>query len=356
MRDFLIIGGGIAGASAAARLSELGTVSVLESEEALGYHASGRSAALYEPGYGAPATVALNRASGAELAEAGVLTPRGFMVVAAPEDEAAFRADAQAMELTPLSPEEACARVPILRRDVLAFAAISEDACDIDTDALLQGYARAARRNGAEFHTRAAVRGIRRDTSGWWLDTEAGGHEGRILVNAAGAWADEVAQMAGLAPLGIQPFRRSMAQLPAPGGHDVSGWPMIIGAGETWYAKPDAGKWLVSPADADPVEPHDAWPDDMVLAEGLARYEAMVTEPVTRVTASWAGLRSYAPDRTLVIGPDPQDTGFVWFAGQGGQGIQSAAAASRLLADLLGGRTPEIDRDLLAALTPGRLR
>ena len=355
MRDFLIIGAGIAGLSAAARLAPLGSVTVLEAEEAPGFHASGRSAALYEPEYGARATVALNRASGAELAEAGVLGPRGLMVVATEADADAFEADRRAMKLTELTPAEARARLPILAPAVTR-AAITEAAQDIDTDLLLQGYARTARRHGAEIRTRAAVTAIARTAQGWRLGTAAGPVEGRMIVNAAGAWADAVARMAGLAPLGIRPYRRSMAQLPAPGGRDVRGWPMVVGAGETWYAKPDAGKWLVSPADADPAEPHDAFADDMVLAEGLARYEAMVTEPVTRVLTSWAGLRSYAPDRTLVIGPDPAEPAFAWLAGQGGQGFQSAAAAARLLADRIAERAPELAPDLVAALAPDRLR
>lgn len=355
MRDFVIIGAGIAGLSAAARLAPLGSVTVLEAEDAPGYHASGRSAALYEPEYGARATVALNRASGAELAEAGVLSPRGLMVVATDADADAFEADRRGMKLATLTPGEARDRLPILAPAVTR-AAIAEAAQDIDTDRLLQGYARTARANGAEIRTRAGVTAIARNAAGWRLETALGPFEGRMIVNAAGAWADTVARMAGLAPLGIRPFRRSMARLPAPGGRDVRGWPMVMGAGETWYAKPDAGKWLVSPADADPAEPHDAFADDMVLAEGLARYEAMVTEPVTRVETSWAGLRSYAPDRTLVIGPDPTEPAFSWLAGQGGQGFQSAAAAARLLADRIAGRAPEFEPALVAALAPDRLR
>ncbi|PQO23026.1 glycerol-3-phosphate dehydrogenase [Rhodobacteraceae bacterium WD3A24] len=356
--DFLIIGGGIAGLSAAARLSHLGSVTLLEAEEHLGFHASGRSAALFEPGYGAAPTVALNQLSEEYHASAngGVLSPRGLMVVARADQAAQFERDAAAQGLAPITPEAACERLPILDPARLAFAAFTDAARDIDSDRLLQNFAREARGNGATILTRAGVEGIARAAGGWQVQTAQGVQSGRILVNAAGAWADRIAGMAGLAPIGLQPLRRSMARLPAPGGHDVSAWPMIVGAGETWYAKPDAGKWLVSPADEDPVEPHDAWADDMVLAEGLARYEEMVTEPVTRVEISWAGLRSFAPDRTLVIGPDPAEPAFAWFAGQGGQGFQSAPAASRLLADLLGGTPPEPDADLVAALTPGRLR
>ena len=147
-----------------------------------------------------------------------------------------------------------------------------------------------------------------------------------------------------------------MARLPAPGGHDVSAWPMFFGVGESWYAKPDAGALLVSPADEDPVEPHDAWADDMVLAEGVARYEEMVTTPVERLLTSWAGLRSFAPDRALVLGPDPAEPDFIWCAAQGGYGFQTAPAASQLVADLTLGRSSEFSSEVLSQLTPERLR
>ena len=188
----------------------------------------------------------------------------------------------------------------------------------------------------------------------WVVTTAAGDFTGRMLVNAAGAWVDQIARMAGVQPLGFTPLRRSMARLPAPGGLDVSRWPMIFGAGESWYAKPDAGALIVSPAEEDPAEPHDAWADDMVLAEGLARYEEFVTEPVTRMISNWAGLRTFAPDRVPVIGRDLREPSFFWLAGQGGYGFQSCPAASRLAADLIGGRGTEIGADLVAALNPAR--
>jgi D-arginine dehydrogenase len=155
-------------------------------------------------------------------------------------------------------------------------------------------------------------------------------------------------------PLGFVPNRRSMARIPAPGGHDISKWPMLFGAGETWYAKPDAGALIVSPAEEDPQEPHDAWADDMVLAEGLARYEEMVTEPVTRLISNWAGLRTFSPDRVLVIGRDPRESDFFWLAGQGGYGFQTCPAASRLAADLIGGRATGLSPCLVHALDPAR--
>ena len=355
--DFLIIGGGIAGISAAARLSGLGSVIVLEGEAVLAHHASGRSAALFEPRYGAPAVVGLSMASAAYFeAATGVLSPRGLMIVAKAEDQEAFEADLKAMEFTRVSVAEAQAVVPILNPATIAFAGLADHAHDIDTDLLIQGFAREARANGAQILTHAEVTAIAKHGAGWQVTSAAGEFTARTLINASGAWADVIAEMAGIRSLGFQPMRRSMARIPAPGGHNVSRWPMIFGPGEDWYAKPDAGALIVSPAEEHAMAPHDAWADDMVLAEGLARYEEMVTEPVTRLISNWAGLRTFAPDRVLVIGPDPQDPGFFWLAGQGGYGFQSCPAASQLAADLISGRQPALDADLVAALSPARFR
>jgi len=353
--DFLIIGGGIAGISAAARLSTLGRVIVLEAEDTLAHHASSRSAALFEPRYGAPAVVGLSMASEAYFRGVpGVLSPRGLMLVAKTEARTAFEHDLAAMEFTEVSVTEAQAIVPILNPDMVAWAGYAAHAEDVDTDLLIQGFAREAKGRGAQVVTRARVGAIAKDGVGWRVDSAAGTFTAGMVVNAAGPWVDQVAVMAGVQPLGLIPYRRSMARIPAPGGLDVSRWPMIFGPGEDWYAKPDAGALIVSPAEEHPMDPHDAWADDMVLAEGLARYEEMVTEPVTRLLSSWAGLRTFAPDRLLVIGPDPVDPSFFWLAGQGGYGFQTCPAASQLAADLIGGRAPEIGAELVAALSPAR--
>ena len=355
-QDFLIIGGGIAGLSTAARLSHLGSVTLLEAETALGYHTSGRSAAMYEGSYGLPPVVMLNRASYTYLSQAngGVLSPRGILMVGRADQRDAFDADVSAMAAEPISVAEALAMVPILNRNTLALAAYDSHACDLDTDLLLQNFAREARGNAAHILTGQRVTAIRRTATGWQVDTATGSHQAHLLVNAAGAWVDLVAEMAGIRPLGFTPLRRSMARIPAPGGHDVRAWPMLFGPGEDWYAKPDAGKLLVSPAEEHPMPPHDAFADDMVLAEGLARYEEMVTEPVTRLETSWAGLRTFAPDRCLVIGRSAQDAGFFWVAGQGGYGFQTSPAASQLAADLVAERAPELDAAMVAALSPAR--
>ena len=258
------------------------------------------------------------------------------------------------MEFDRVSVDEARAIVPILNPDVVALAGYASHAEDVDTDLLIQGFSREAKGRGAQVVTKAQVTAIQKDAAGWRVTSTAGDFAARMIVNAAGPWVDKVAAMAGINPLGFTPYRRSMARIPAPGGHDVSHWPMMFGPGEDWYAKPDAGALIVSPAEEDLMEPHDAWADDMVLAEGLARYEEMVTEPVTRLISSWAGLRTFAPDRVLVIGRDPREPSFFWLAGQGGYGFQTCPAASRLAADLVGGRTSELDADLVAALSPSR--
>jgi D-arginine dehydrogenase len=353
--DFLIVGGGIAGVSAAAALVELGSVVLVEQEPVLGHHASSRSAALYEPHYGAPAVVELSLASGDALrAMNGVLSPRGVMMVARADQADDFHRDADAMNMAVVTVAAARARVPILNPDTVVFAAMADHAWDIDTDLMLQTYARAARAKGAQLLLGAGVHGIARDGAAWVVSTAKDVFRVGTIVNAAGPWVDVVAQMAGIQPLGFTPMRRSVARLPAPGGHDVSRWPMLFGAGETWYAKPDAGALIVSPAEEDPMTPHDAFADDMVLAEGLARYEEMVTEPVTRLLSNWAGLRTFSPDRVLVIGRDVAAPSFVWLAGQGGYGFQSAPAAAQLLGDLIGGREPTVPADLVAALSPAR--
>ncbi|MEL6681063.1 MAG: FAD-dependent oxidoreductase [Pseudomonadota bacterium] len=354
MIDFLIIGGGIAGVSAAARLAPLGSVTLLEGEAALAYHASGRSAALFEENYGQPSTVALNKASREFHVTADVLSPRGLLLVGGPQDAEAFAHDQTTMGLEPIGVTQAKDLIPILNGQTIDRAAHDPDAWDIDTDKLVQHFARQARAHQAQIIVNAQVTGITPTTSGWSVTTGTGTYNAKNLVNAAGAWVDQIATMAGITPLGFTPLRRSMARISAPGGHDVSDWPMVFGAGETWYAKPDAGALIVSPADEDPVTPHDAYADDLVLAEGIARYEAYVSTPVTRLLSSWAGLRTFSPDRTLVIGPDPHEPSFIWCAGQGGYGMQSSPGASQLLADLISGHAPDLDHKTVAALSPAR--
>lgn len=355
--DFLIIGGGIAGTSAGARLAPLGTTCLLEAETSLATQTSGRSAALFEANYGHPVTVALNHASAHDhnTLDDGFLSPRGLLMLAGPGEQAMLAHDIADMDLTEISVAQAQALVPILNPDHITMAAYHTAAWDIDTDRMVQFFAKQIRTNGT-VETNQTVTAITRTPKGWDVTTNTQTFQARHIVNAAGAWADQIAAFAKITPLGLTPMRRSMARMPAPGGHDVSTWPMLIGAGETWYAKPDAGAWLVSPAEEDPTTPHDAYADDMVLAEGIARYQPFLTEEVTRVTSSWAGLRTFARDRCLVIGPDPSDPTFLWSAGQGGYGFQTAPAASQLLADLVGQTQSPLAPATITALSPARFQ
>ncbi len=360
--DFLVIGGGIAGAGAAARLAPDASVTVLEMEDALGRHSTGRSAAIYIRNYGNRTLRALNRASEPVLetpegiSDQSLLSPRGEMLIATEDELEAFEAylkGADGMEV--LNADEAVALFPLLRRDCIAAAAIERDASDIDVDRFLQGCARLARRHGASFVTEAPARKISRVSGSWRVETPKGVFEAPVLINAAGAWADQIAGLATVGRIGLVPMRRSAAIVPPPEGVDVTGWPLVASASESWYVKPDAGKLMVSPADEDPVEPHDVWADDMVLAEGLHRFEQAVTMPVTRVERNWAGLRSFVADRTPVVGFAPDAEGFFWLAGQGGYGVQTAPALSRLTADLCFSRPSELAADVVLALNPARL-
>jgi len=351
--DIVIIGGGIAGAGLAARASQFADVVLLEVEDAPGYHSTGRSAAMYVVNYGAEVVRALNRASGTALAAAGVLSPRGVLIVANKGEKHLLDAYLAEPEVEHIGRDAALEMVPILRPEILADAVLETSARDIDVDKLLQSYLKTARANGARIVTRAKVSALRRGAD-WHVETPMGHFHAPIVVNAAGAWADSVAKLAGVAPIGIQPLRRSVARLPAPLGMDVRDWPMLLNASESWYAKPDAGKWLVSPAEEDPVAPMDAWADDMVLAEGLARYQEWVTAEVTRVESSWAGLRSFAPDRTPVVGFDRVANGFFWLAGQGGYGVQTSPAMSALASALIDGKTPNLDDWIVEGLSPAR--
>lgn len=361
--EFLVIGAGMAGVGAAARLAPHGRAVVLEMEERPAYHTTGRSAATFILNYGNAVLRALNRASehvlrtGGDLAERGFLGPRGLLYVAAAGHEAHLdHALEGAAGMEEITPAEAADLFPLLRRDRVVRAAVERDASDIDVDALLQAFLRSLRAHGGELVPRAEVTAMRRQGGTWRVETAAGPFEAPVVVNAAGAWGDVIAGRAGVAPVGLQPMRRSIAVVPAPEGHDPRRWPLTASAAEDWYVKPDGGRLWVSPADEDTVEPHDAWPDDMVLAEGIDRFQQMVDMEVTRVERSWAGLRTFAPDRTPVAGLEPEAEGFVWLCGQGGYGIQTSPALSRLAADAVLGLPPALPDAIVAALSPARFR
>ncbi len=359
--DIIVIGGGMAGISAGANLVADASVIVLEAEADIGHHSTGRSAAIFIRNYGSPVLRTLNAASApflsepAGVADASLLSPRGEMLVAAPDELdslAAYLEGSTGIER--LDPDQAIELVPILRRDRLAAAAIEWDAQDIDVDRMLQGFLRLLRARGGVVVTGARASTLERRDGIWSVTTPEGTFEAPIVVNAAGGWADQVAAMAHVPPVGLRPTRRSAALLPAPDGHDISRWPLFASASERWYAKPEAGLLMVSPAEEDPVEPHDVWADDMALAEGLDRFEQAVTMQVTRVLKNWAGMRSFVSDRNPVVGFAKGRDGFFWLAGQGGYGIQAAPALAQLAADLCFGRLPHLPESSVRALDPER--
>lgn len=361
--DFLIIGGGIAGISAGALLAADASVTVLEAEDAIAHHATGRSAAMYIRNYGNATLRSLNAAAEPLLSDPGdltdgpVLSPRGEMLVATEQelpDLDAYIDGAAGIER--LDQKQALEICPILRPESAIAAAMEWDAQDIDVDRLFQGFARRLKSLGGQIMTKAQADTITRQGTVWHVETPQGTFEAPVLINAAGAWADEIAKLAGVHTIGLQPCRRTAAILPAPTGYDIAKWPLIASASEQWYCKPEAGTLLVSPADEDPVDPHDAYVDDMVLAEGLYRFEQAVTVEVTRVERSWAGLRSFAPDRTPVAGFAPDADGFFWLAGQGGYGIQTSPSLSRLTADLCLGNPSELPAETVNALSPSRFQ
>ena len=359
--DVLVIGAGMAGCGAAARLAGEAKVVVLEMEDRPAYHTTGRSAATFILNYGNDVLRALNAASedvlraGGDLADTGFLSPRGVLQVEEPGQAAEFDAyvnGAKGLEI--LTPEEVVRHFPIYRPEMVVRGALEPDASDIDVDALLQAFIRALRAQGGQIVPKAEVLGLTRAGDVWRAETKSGAFEAPVVVNAAGAWGDRVAAMAGAAPVGLTPYRRTIAVLPTP--EDTRHWCLTASIAETWYAKPDGGRLWVSPADEDPMEPHDAYPDDMVLAEGLHRFAEATTMEITRVERSWAGLRTFAPDRTPVNGFEPGLCGFYWLVGQGGYGIQTAPAMSRLAADQVLGHEPSLNADIIAALSPARFR
>ena len=344
--DFVIVGAGIAGSTLAARLAAQGSVLLLEREQAPGMHSTGRSAAMFMESYGPPQARALTRASRAEYGPA-VLSPRGVLYVAWHGQEDLLDAQLATLQDTGsavhrIDPGEVLARVPVLQPAGLVGAIVEPEAMDIDVHALHQQALRQARALGATLWTDAELEVAQQGAAGWTLAVSGGrGVHARVLVNAAGAWADTVAQRAGLAPLGLEPRRRSAFTFEA-AGHDHRAWPSVVGIDEGWYFKPDAGQLLGSPANADPVPAHDVVAEEWDIATGIARIEARTTLAIRRPRRTWAGLRTFAPDSELVIGVDPRAPCFFWLAGQGGYGIQSAAGAA-LLAEalLLGVPLPE---------------
>jgi len=369
--DVVVIGGGIAGASVAAELSATHRVVVLERESQPGYHSTGRSAALFSEIYGNPVIRALTRASRRFLteppsgfAEAPLVRPRGALYIARADQCRKLEAFAALPDVAPavrhLSTQEARRLCPILRPDHAVQAVLEPDAWDIDVHALHQGCLRRLARQGGRLATDAEVAGLARDADGWRVDSTAGVFRAPIVVDAAGAWAEAVAALAGVAPIGLVPCRRTALLVPPPSLVAIEAWPMVIDADETFYFKPDAGLLLLSPADATPTAPSDVQPDELDIAVAIDRVERATTLEVRTVRRKWAGLRSFVADRGPVIGFDAGAPGFFWLAGQGGYGIQTAPAAGRLAAALVRGEAVPADLAALGitadAVGPARCR
>jgi D-arginine dehydrogenase len=358
--DVAIIGGGIAGLSLAYFLSPHRSVVVLERETALGYHSTGRSAAEFVLRYNAPAVCQL--AAIAKdffdsppdgFSDIPLLQQRGGVMVANAEKaarlEAMFRAElAFTPELEPLDEEEILARLPILKPGYAAAAFYDPNFWDIEVESLLQGYVKGARRNGAEIRERHAVLSASHDGQAWTIETSTGPVRAKTVVNAAGGWADPTADIFGVQPLGIIPHRRTAITVDLPAGIDISDMPEINELDEDFYMKPDAGRLFASPADATPCAPGDVQPEELDVAWAAHYIEEATTIPVRRVAKSWAGMRSFSPDRLPVVGFAPGHPDFFWLAGQGGYGILTSPALGSLAASLVAGATQPEEFKVLA--------
>jgi D-arginine dehydrogenase len=368
--DILVIGAGIAGASAAAELAAGGARVVLaEMEGQPGYHTTGRSAATFVACYGNDVIRALNAASRPffdappeGFSEYPLLAPRGALYVGdaayAGEVEAALADPLNRGLLERLDTAQALAVSPALRPEAVALAAHEPDAADIDVNALLQGYLRRFKQAGGVLLPRAQVTALLRRAGAWRAETRAGAISAPLVVNAAGAWADDIAGLAGTQPIGLVPKRRTALTIDP--GLDIACWPLTISADESWYFRPEGGDLLISPADETPSQPCDAQPDEMDIALCLDRIESVTTMQFRRLVSKRAGLRCFVYDKSPVAGFSDDVEGFFWLAGQGGYGIQTAPALSAFARGLiLEGEVPAAlaARGLdVASLSPARLR
>lgn len=362
--DFAVIGAGIAGASAAAELAPHARVALLEREGRPGYHTTGRSAALFSKTYGPAPIRALSRASEAfydgppaGFADHPLLTPRGTLFTVREDQTAAadaLMAELAGAEVSRIDPAKAKALCPLLREEAMAEAIWDDEARDIDVGALHQGYLRAFRDAGGALICDAEALRIERVGDEWRVETPGGEIRAAALINAAGAWADELAALAGARKSGLTPKRRTAMIVAAPEGFDPAPMRMVVGVEEDFYLKPEAGKLLISPADETPSPPCDAQPEEIDVAICVDRIERAFDFAVKRIEHKWAGLRSFVADKRPVVGFDDHVPGFFWLAGQGGYGIQSAPAMGRLAAALALGRPAPADI-LDQGLQPGDL-
>lgn len=375
--DVLIIGSGMAGASLAAELAPFRKVFLAEREGLPGYHSTGRSAALFSEAYGPGPVRALSAASRPFLfapptgfADAPLVRPRGHLVFGAPGQEDRLRRLAEdsrrfSGRIDSLSAQDTLCRVPALSPRAVGGGVFEPGAADIDVHALHQGYLRLVRAFGGELLRDCRVEALTREGAGWRADTGVGTILADAIVNAAGAWADEIAHRAGGTPLGLTARRRTVAVVELAAPIDAADWPLTADLDETFYFKPETGRLLVSPADGTPVPPCDVQPEEIDVALAVDRLERLTAVRVRRVTNRWAGLRTFAADSLPVIGWDAERPcglpGFFWMAGQGGFGIQTAPAAAKLAAGVLLGRPaadPAADPATrgvdVSAVSPGR--
>eukprot|EP01128_Nolandella_sp_AFSM9_P005286 TRINITY_DN2527_c1_g1_i1.p1 TRINITY_DN2527_c1_g1~~TRINITY_DN2527_c1_g1_i1.p1 ORF type:complete len:463 (+),score=94.41 TRINITY_DN2527_c1_g1_i1:140-1390(+) len=374
----VVIGGGVAGVGIAAALPSKAHTVLLEAAPQLATHSTGRSAAISITSYGGEVVRELTKRSRLSLASPpahwlcgvpSLLTPRGILEVCDGSNEAMEALEREvAAGMKEVSVDEAMELVPLLNRSRITRAVYEEEAMDIDVDALVSGWGRKYRTEGGRIKLASRVVAItpqfssntRAQAPSSYLVTCSDGEviHADVVVNAAGAWGDEVAKMAGVKPLGLSPLRRSMMIVAAPTGVQVETWPLFGDVSESWYAKPQSGKLVLSPADEEPVEPHDAYTSNEVLAEGVALFERDTVMEVDRVEASWAGLRTFSPDGSPSTGFDPVHTNFFWHCGQGGYGMQTSSALNALAANLLTnqGNALEVAVDLSVApaLSPSR--
>ena len=365
--DVIVIGAGIAGASAAAHLAASRSVCILEMEDRPGFHTTGRSAASFEPNYGPKPMLAFTRASASffkhtpnGFSDSPIFTPRGsFFFEAEGQQEFTAKLLIKSHALQELLESDARKIYPVLREGYAKRSFFDDQTGDLDVDLLHRGFLKQFKNSGGVLITDAGAQKIEKQSDKWHITTAKGLFIADVIVNAAGAWGDVVANMAGAKPVGLTPKRRSIGVIPIDHkGFEI--WPMVTDMAETWYAKPQSGKMIVSSADATPVEPHDAYADDMAIAEGIERMMNATTIEVTHLDHSWGGLRTFAPDGSPVIGFDQYADGFFWLVGQGGYGIQSSPALSRTAAAMV--VKQQIPDDVLAAglditdILPNRLR
>jgi D-arginine dehydrogenase len=363
--DIAVIGAGMVGATTAAALAATHKVALIEAEEQAGYHTTGRSAAIWILNYGPPEVRLLTGLSRdffltppADISPVSLGTPRPIIYLA-PEDEypALDALIAQQLGVQEISIPEVKAMVPALIEDYASRAGFEDGAFDMDVAALHQGYLRRLRQSGGLLFLRSRAGKIERKEKNWHVEISGGDIiTAPIVVNAAGAWGDEVAAAAGIAPIGLVPCRRTAAIIdPAP--YNVANWPMVQGAAHTWYVRPEArSKIMVTPCDETPMHPHDVQPDELDIAIAIDRMQQALSIEVRRVEHSWAGLRTFSPDRGFALGFDSAAPGFFWCVGQGGYGIQTAPAAGDLAAAMILGTDPGPAGAIIPAIDPMRFR